>query len=75
MTAISKPNRESVAVLSAAGPDKGSFTSGVWHGKANYDGDGKFSDCAMTAQSKSGVLLGFVIARVYPPKLLDRVRE
>src|SRR4029450_10361410 len=52
-----------VAVLSAAGPDKGSFTSGVWHGKANYDGDGKFSDCTMTAQSKSGVLLGFVISK------------
>jgi hypothetical protein len=52
-----------VAVLSAVGPDKGSFTSGVWHGKANYDGDGKFSDCTMTAQSKSGVLLGFVISK------------
>ena len=24
-----------VAVLSAGSPDKGSFTSGVWHGKAN----------------------------------------
>ena len=52
-----------VAVLSAGSPDKGSFTSGVWHGKANYDGDGKFSDCTMTAQSKSGVLLGFVISK------------
>ena len=47
----------------AGSPDKGSFTSGVWHGKANYDGDGKFSDCTMTAQSKSGVLLGFVISK------------
>jgi len=52
-----------VAVLSAGSPDKGSFTSGVWHGKANYDGDGKFSDCTMMAQSKSGVLLGFVISK------------
>jgi hypothetical protein len=52
-----------VAVLSAGSPDKGSFTSGVWHGKANYDGDGKFSDCTMMARSKSGVLLGFVISK------------
>src|SRR5262245_66298190 len=52
-----------VAVLSAASPDKGSFTSGVWHGKANYDREGKFSDCTMTAQSKTGVLLGFVISK------------
>ena len=42
-----------VAVLSAGSPDKGSFTSGVWHGKANYDGDGKFSDCTMMAQPVS----------------------
>src|SRR5262245_28599528 len=48
-----------VAVLSAASPDKSSFTSSVWHGNANYDGVGKFSDCTMTAQYKTGVLLGF----------------
>src|SRR6188508_1406504 len=52
-----------VAVLSAGSPDEGSFTSGVWHGKANYDGDGKFSDCTMMARSTSGVLLGFVISK------------
>jgi hypothetical protein len=52
-----------VAALSATGPDRGGFTSGVWHGKANYDSDGKFSDCTMTAQSKDSVLLGFVISK------------
>jgi hypothetical protein len=59
-----------VTLLSAASPDKGSFTSGVWHGKANYDGDGKFSDCTMTAQSKIGVLLGFVISKDFDWGLL-----
>jgi hypothetical protein len=52
-----------VALLSAAERDQGAFTSGVWRGKANYDSDGKFSDCTMTAQSKTGVLLGFVISK------------
>src|SRR4029078_206689 len=56
-----------VPVLAAAllllGPDKGAFISGVWQGDANYDSDGKFSDCTMTAQADSGVLLGFVISK------------
>src|SRR5262245_58094747 len=52
-----------VALLLAAERDLGAFTSGVWRGKANYDSDGKFSDCTMTAQSKTGVLLGFVISK------------
>jgi hypothetical protein len=52
-----------VALLSAAERDQGAFTSSVWHGKANYDSDGKFSDCTMTAQPKTGVLLGFVISK------------
>ncbi|HET7448463.1 MAG TPA: hypothetical protein VFJ49_11255 [Methyloceanibacter sp.] len=34
-----------VALLAAAELDQGAFTSGVWRGKANYDSDGKFSDC------------------------------
>ncbi|MBK5197642.1 MAG: hypothetical protein JJE37_05100 [Methyloceanibacter sp.] len=46
-----------------AGAQQGGFTSGVWAGDANYDGDGKFRDCTMTAQSESGVLLGFVISK------------
>jgi hypothetical protein len=40
-----------------------SFVSGVWKGEANYDSDGNFRDCTMTAQSESGVLLGFVISK------------
>ena len=39
------------------------FTSGVWQGDANYDADGQFSDCTMTAESQRGVLLGFVISK------------
>ena len=39
------------------------FVSGVWKGEANYDSDGNFRDCTMTAQSEGGVLLGFVISR------------
>ena len=52
-----------VALLAAAELDQGALTSGVWRGKANYDNDGKFSDCTMTAQSRTGVLLGFVISK------------
>ncbi|MGH6831785.1 MAG: hypothetical protein ACRECM_01995 [Methyloceanibacter sp.] len=37
----------------------------MWQGDANYDGDGKFSDCTMTAQAESGVLIGFVISKNY----------
>ena len=53
------------AALLAFQAEKAAFISGVWHGDANYDGDGKFSDCTMTAQAESGVLIGFVISRNY----------
>jgi hypothetical protein len=49
----------SIAPLSA----DTSFVSGVWKGEANYDSDGNFRDCTMTAQSENGVLLGFVISK------------
>ncbi len=42
-----------------------SFMSGVWKGEANYDSDGNFRDCTMTAQAEDGVLLGFVISKDY----------
>jgi hypothetical protein len=66
-----------VAALSAAEPDRGAFTSGVWHGEANYDTDGKFTDCTMTAQSERGVLLGFVISKDFDWGLVlaDETRE
>lgn len=38
------------------------FTSGVWKGVANYDDEGQFSDCTMTAETEDRVLLGFVIS-------------
>jgi len=39
------------------------FTSGVWEGKPSFDESGKLSDCIMTAQSDSGILLAFIISR------------
>jgi hypothetical protein len=51
--------------LSISGMSDVAFISGVWQGDANYDSEGKFSDCTMTAQAESGVLLGFVISRDY----------
>jgi hypothetical protein len=42
-----------------------SFVSGVWKGEANYDSDGNFRDCTMTAQAEDGILLGFVISKDY----------
>lgn len=39
------------------------FISGIWQGDANYDANGKFSDCTMTAQAESGVLVGFIISK------------
>jgi hypothetical protein len=52
-------------LVAAAAPEiiEDRFTSGVWQGDANYDTDGQFSDCTMTAESKRGVLLGFVISK------------
>jgi hypothetical protein len=53
------------ATLLAFAAATDSFISGIWHGEANYDSDGKFSDCTMTADAGSGVLLGFVISKDY----------
>lgn len=39
------------------------FTSGVWEGEPSFDESGKLSDCTMTAQSDSGILLAFIISR------------
>jgi len=52
-----------LAVVAATEASKDNFTSGVWQGNANYDLDGKFSDCTMTAEAKDGVLLAFVISK------------
>jgi hypothetical protein len=53
------------AALSMVGVDRTAFISGVWQGDANYDAEGKFSDCIMTAQADSGVLIGFVISKYF----------
>lgn len=54
-----------LAAVAGGSPLQDSFTSGVWHGEANYDSDGHFSDCTMTAESDRGILLGFVISNDY----------
>lgn len=51
------------AAAAADVPDN--FTSGVWQGSANYDDEGYFSDCTMTAEAEAGVLLGFVISEAF----------
>jgi hypothetical protein len=54
-----------VAAISAFATERAGFISGVWQGDANYDTEGKFSDCTMTAQAQAGILLGFVISKDY----------
>jgi hypothetical protein len=54
-----------LAAVAAVEAPQDSFTSGVWQGDANYDADGHFSDCTMTAEAKDGVLLGFVISKEF----------
>jgi hypothetical protein len=53
------------AALSVNGVERAAFISGVWQGDANYDAEGKFSDCIMTAQAENGVLIGFVISKYF----------
>jgi hypothetical protein len=53
------------AGLSLSGAAGAAFISGVWQGDANFDAQGRFSDCAMTAQASSGLLIGFIISKRY----------
>jgi hypothetical protein len=53
------------AVLSLSAPLNAAFISGVWQGDANFDADGKFSDCTMTAQASRGVIIGFIISKSF----------
>ncbi|MGH6865822.1 MAG: hypothetical protein ACREDO_06585 [Methyloceanibacter sp.] len=66
-----------VAAVAAAPAPKDAFNSGVWKGEANYDEEGKFRDCTMTAQSGNEVLLGFVISKDFDWGLViaDETRE
>lgn len=50
-------------ILLAAATGQDRFTSGVWQGNANYDDEGYFSDCTMTAQAEKDILLGFVMSK------------
>jgi hypothetical protein len=47
----------------AVGSPANAFTSGGWDGEANFDGNGRFRDCTMTASFKSGTTLAFIISR------------
>src|SRR5262245_56754350 len=51
------------AGLSLSGAVNAAFISGVWQGDANLAR--RFSDCAMTAQASSGLLIGFIISKRY----------
>src|SRR5262245_1310311 len=53
------------AGLSLSGAVNAAFISGVWQGDANFDSQGRFSDCAMTAQASSGLTIGFIISKRY----------
>ena len=53
------------AGLVLSGAVNAAFISGVWQGDANFDQQGRFSDCTMTAQASSGLLVGFVISKRY----------
>src|SRR5690242_17931313 len=56
---------------SVAGSTLGTaFVSGVWQGEANYDSDGNFRDCTMTAQSEGSILLGVVISKDFDGTLV-----
>ena len=54
-----------VAAQLASGVLQVAFISGIWQGDANFDAEGKFSDCTMTAQAESGVLIGFIISKTH----------
>jgi hypothetical protein len=51
-----------ISVTALAAP-AAAFTAGVWEGGPNRDESGAFTDCTMTAQAESGILLAFVISR------------
>lgn len=51
------------AALSLSGLATAAFISGVWQGDANFDAQGDFSDCTMTAQVRSGILVAFIISK------------
>jgi hypothetical protein len=53
------------AGLALSGAANAAFISGVWQGDANFDTEGRFSDCTMTAQASSGLLIGFVISKQF----------
>ena len=50
------------ALLALASPAS-AFKSGAWDGQANHEDNGRFRDCTMLAEYKSGITLAFIISR------------
>jgi hypothetical protein len=63
------------AGLSLSGLVNAAFISGVWQGDANFDAQGKFSDCTMTAQASSSVIIGFIISKSFDWGLILPMRR
>lgn len=53
------------AAIALVAPQASAFTSGGWLGQANFDDDGTFRDCTMTADYANGITLAFIISRDY----------
>src|SRR4029453_15682715 len=60
------------AGLSLSGAVNAAFISGVGQGDANFDSQGRFSDCTMTAQASSGLLIGFILTKRFEWGLVFR---
>jgi hypothetical protein len=48
-------------VLAAAPPDADTFQAGDWNGRANFNGQGDFTDCTVVLPDPESTTLGFVM--------------
>jgi len=48
-------------VLAAASPEGDTFETGDWKGRANFDGEGTFTDCTVLRPDPENTTLGFII--------------
>ncbi|ODS00793.1 hypothetical protein AUC68_14595 [Methyloceanibacter methanicus] len=48
-------------VLAAASPDADTFQAGDWKGRANFNGQGDFTDCTVVLPNPASTTLGFVM--------------
>jgi hypothetical protein len=47
--------------LTAASPDADTFKTGDWNGRANFNGEGTFTDCTILLPDPEHTTLGFVL--------------